>query len=233
MKRLIIIIVLAVAAVASSLMFSEGIYRFYMKNYYNISGKDKKKMVAQAYKMFEAKKYKKLEKFIFPLMIVYNDVEIKRLAGMNYIKLGDRKRGADLITQTLESSPGEIKYVRIALEILYEERFYGDIVGIVEDNKLYSDLKILHYYARSLYKLKRYKKAIKVLHRVKIRGNFKDVNFYLGRSYEELKDYSKAAIYLYGALKENPDDMMARNSLIRVYSRLGKYKEATRFMKVK
>ncbi|MFC1668767.1 tetratricopeptide repeat protein [Spirochaetota bacterium] len=229
MLKRIIILVLIGLTVYASLNYSSDIYIGYMKFYYkHVKRKSLNDMISDARRMYKNKKYVKLNKHIETLIIVHpENRQLKKIAGFNYIKLGQEERGVNLLLSSFagEKIPGNI--LHNIIRILFKKKDYMHVVEVLDDNNHGNDLDMMHMYGISLYKTGEYKKALGKL--IKVAGKMeKDYKlfYYIGRSFENLNDLKNAARYLDHARKLNYLDADVNQSLVRVYRKRGKLEMA-------
>ncbi len=234
MKK-IIVIILILGSAAVSYFYSSEIYRFHMKTWYTLfKGNDYKGMMKRANEMYKNNEYKKLHDFLKVIILIYNDrPEAVRLMGMNMIKLGNRKRGIEVIVSSLNGRNIDKRIIRETVVELYRQKLYGDIIDVVDKNLRGDDYLVEFYYGVSLFHMKMYERAITVLKRSAASGKGKftaglksDLYYYIALSHESSGRLEEALKNLNRADKLSRSGKRTGEALVRIYRKLGDYRNA-------
>jgi tetratricopeptide (TPR) repeat protein len=235
MKKTIVIMIIA-GSVAVSYFYSSEIYRLHMKTYHTIiKGHNYKSMMKKANEMYKNNEHEKLHDYLKIINLVYNDrPEAARLMGMNMIKRGDRKGGVEVIVSSLDGGVDR-RIIRETLVELYRQKLYGDIIGVVEKNLHGEDYLADYYYGVSLFYIKAYERAIRVLNKSAAAGKGKftsglksDLFYFIALSHEESGRLKEALKFLNRADKLSLSGKKTGKALVRIYSKLGDYRNAER-----
>jgi tetratricopeptide (TPR) repeat protein len=234
MKKIIIIILILVST-AVSYFYSTEIYRFHMKTYYTLyKGQDYKSMMKIAKEMYKNNEYLKLHDFLKVIILIYNNrPEAVRLMGMNMIKRGDRKGGVEVIVSSLNGGVIDKRIIRETVIELYRQKLFGDILDVAGRNLHGNDYLVDLYYGIALYHMKLYERAIAVLKKCEATGQVRstsqleaDLYYYIALSYEESGRLEEALKNLNRADKLSLSGKRTGEALVRIYRKLGDYRNA-------
>jgi tetratricopeptide (TPR) repeat protein len=189
--------------------------------------------------MYANNEYEKVHDFLKVIILIYNNrPEAARLMGMNMIKRGDRKGGVEVIVSSLDDRAVDRRVVRETVVELYRQKLYGDIVDVAARNLHGEDYLVEFYYGISLFHMKEYLKAIRVLNGAEEAGKGKftsglrsDLFYYTALSHEESGRLEEALRYLNRADKLSPSGKRTGEALVRIYRKLGDYRNAERHLR--
>lgn len=228
MKGFFVFIILAASA-ALAFFYHEEARVLYVRTYYQ---KVKKITPAAAEKtaekLYREKKFDEAAGFSRDLLAIYPDnPRLQRIAGLANFSMANRLSGARYLLPVLNDSPEDRILLRSAVEALFEERYYADIITLLKKHPLGNDPALTFYMGASLAGTGRYSDALPYLEKSESRGsNNPDVYYFLGYIHEK-RGRDDAAIENYReALKRNRFHNDARKALLDVYSRKGMFREA-------
>ncbi len=227
-KRSIIVLCLIFLLTAGfSYLYHENLYRFYMGKYFEFTGENNTYM-DKSMKLYSEGKHKELNEYIEILIKVYpGNYKLKQIAGLNYIELGREIEGAELFASSLEGGVVEGRELVLVARILFRNDHFGDIVSFYDKGLMINDANMAFYYGASLYQGERYKEALERLNYAYKAGySGYEINYYMGLCQEELADLSKAIFFMERAYNENRRDKDIKLSLLRIYRKAGRLKEA-------
>lgn len=208
-------------------MQHENLYRFYMGSYFKITGENKVYM-DKSRKLYSEGKHEELNEYIETLMSVYpGNYKLKQIAGLNYIKLGKEIEGAELFASSVDAGVSEGRELVQVVRILFRNDHFGDIRSFYDNGLMVNDVNMAFYYGASLYQGERCREALERLNYA-YKGGFTgyEINYYLGLCHEESADLAKAAFFMERAYNEKRKDKDIKFSLIRIYRKAGRLKEA-------
>ena len=167
-----------------------------------------------------------------------DDKELCRYAGSWFIEQGDTIRGCGLILRTVgrEVARDEIVPFTQALDVMFREKMYSDIVAEVSSRVFSSDderypLRVGVYlrYGISLYHQKRFKEALSQLRSAESAGEGEsDLYYYIAETFRSMNQTAEAVPYAEKALSLSPKDRRYRALLVAVYNAEGRRKDAER-----
>ena len=226
MKKFLILVLFALLMFVSY-RYSGIVHRFYLKSYYNYMYTEDE-LVKKAWTMYDDGEYRKLEGFLEPLLDIYIwNNELKRVAGLNYIKLDEPVKGAELFASSFENGAGESADLMKVLKILFQDGSYGEVISFYDRNIMRGNANCAFYYGASLYNLSRFEEARRNLDFARAGGFIGDeIDYYTGVNYEELGDMQNAALFLRSAYDMNRQNRDAKSALIRVYRKTGEFEKA-------
>ncbi|HPD79368.1 MAG TPA: hypothetical protein PLH88_13210, partial [Spirochaetota bacterium] len=186
MKKFLLIVII-VAIIAFSYKESFLVHRFYVKSFYTIFYTEEG-VVQKAWELYNKGEYRRLEKFLDRVTEVYlTNNELKKIAGLNYIKLGQKEKGAELIASSMENGSIQLDELMKILESLFENKYYGEIIYFYDKNILRNNANCAFYYGASLYHSNRYSEAIQTLNFSRANGYRGDrIDFYSGITLEKM-----------------------------------------------
>jgi len=210
-----------------SYFYHAEVYRFLLDQYYSRAYPDRSYM-GRALKLYETGKYAELKEFCEPLIFVYSgDNELKRLAGMNYIRLGEELKGAELYASAIDGETGGFDAAKV-IKILYYNRSYGDLLAFYNRRILVDNMDMAYYYGVSLLMMERADEALVMLESA-MRSGFSDrrgLYYHMGLACEKKRDNRRAEEFLVKAYEAGPADDEIVRALVRVFSKTGKYESA-------
>lgn len=233
MKKLIIIMILAGSA-AYSYFHSEEVYHYYLTTYYfKVKKHTRESLMKEADILYKENKYHDLEDYLEKLMVVYpDDFELRKAAAMNYMKLEQRDRAADMILSIKEKTGIPDEMFEGTVESLYDRGFYKEIADIMR-HRGSDNPNILFYYGISLYSLGDNNRSIQTLKQAINNGKTDFLPYYhVGLAYERMKQYPDALHYYREAWTRKYRDNDVNRSLVRVYRVMGKYDEASKMLRL-
>ncbi len=219
--RFKIILLFLIATAVTSYFFHDQVYHQFYRIYYTYVQKSgESSILKKAERLYEEKRYIELQKYLEKRLILYpHSRPLKRLAAKGYLKTGDRNRAARLLLESLEDPQKEISVFKQALDLLYQEKWYGDVVAAMRNYPALKDADLCALYGVSLYKTGRYGEALKYLLIAEKEGSLDhEVYHNAGLIYERQNRLPQATAYLEKAFRLNPLDRSLRQSLIRVYT---------------
>lgn len=231
--------ILLIASASVSFFYSSEIYRFHLKTYYRFVKKlDYNAMMTRARELYRAEKYQELRDYLKNMALIYDDrVELKRMQGMTLIKLGEERKGLDMIVTTINLDKVDPAFLHRLAELMYQYRLYQDLVSLIEKNGYGNDYSLLFYNGVSLVKTGKPAQALGHLLKVKKLGEYSlagdrqfDLNFYLGSACEETGDLNGSLTYYLLARDLNPRDSELIKALVRIYRKKGMLKEAEKLI---
>lgn len=221
----ILIIILLITAVYS-FFNHENLYRFYMKNYYELTGKSSN-YIERLKKLYLDGEHEELEGFAENLMFIYpGDYKLKQIAGLNYIKLGREIEGAELFASALQGGVETGREIPHVVRILFRNEHFGDILPFYDKGIMINDVNMSFYYGAALYHGSRYDESIKRLEYARNNGfTGPEIDYYLALNMEQKNNLSAAA-FMESAYRQNRRDKEIKLSLIRIYRKSGRLQEA-------
>jgi len=226
-RSLIIFLVILLITAGYSYYNHENLYRFYMKKYYEISGKSDD-YLAKSKKLYLDRKYEELNEFIEILMFINpDDYKLKQIAGLNYIKLGREIEGAELFASALQGGVDDGREIPHVVRILFRNDHFGEVVSFYDRGIMINDVNMSFYYGASLYHAGRYKESIERLKHAQFNGyTGYEISYYMALNMEQGGNLSSAASYMESAYSQNRRDKEIKLSLIRIYRKSGRLEEA-------
>lgn len=226
MKKLFIFVLFG-ALMFVSVKYSGTVYRFYIKTYYNHFYTEDE-LVKKGWALYDDGKHEKLRDYVEPLLDIYVwNNELKRIAGLNYIKLGEPVKGAEIFASSFENGGGETADLMKILKILYQSGNYGEVVFFYDKNLMRTNVNTAFYYGASLYHIGRNREAFSSLMFARENGFIGDqIDYYTGLVLENEGKLKEAADMLRSAYNTNSYDKEIKKALIRVYSKSGDYEMA-------
>lgn len=227
--RLIFIILLLVGTVTGSWIASEPVYRFYLQVWYrDVKNVTSEKMEKHAARLFDLHEYEELSRYLNRLAVIYgNDTRILRKAGLYFLRMKEGERGAELISAALDLGTIPLSELKAAVSVLFQERYYGDVEGILKKKQPVTDPDLQYYYGVSLFKMKQFEKSADILKKA-FRNGYQDARslFFLGSAMSASGNYEEAESYLEMAWQKERTNRDIRKALAEVYRRQGKLEKA-------
>lgn len=227
MKKFVVFLIIITGSFVLPYYFHTEIYRFYLKFYYSRAYKGDEYIV-KARKLYDEGKYAELKKFIEPLLFIYlEDNELKRIAGLTYIKLGEELKGAEMYTAGMDGGYNDFDAARV-IKILFYKGSYSDVLSYYNRRILVRNMDISYYYGVSLLMRDRADEAIDMLLSAEKSGynDRQNLYYYTGLALEKKKKDREAAEYLLKAYNAGPADDKITEALARVYGKTGIYDRA-------
>ncbi len=226
MKKLLILLIF-IPLMYVSYRYSGMVNRFYLKGYYNLFYTEDE-IVQKSWELYDDGKYEKLESFLNPLLNIYiSNNEIKRIAGLNYVKLNDPIRGAELFASSFENGGGESADIIKIIKILFQAGHYGEVVFFYDKNLMRTNVNAAFYYGVSLYHIGRYDESLKSLVYAAENGFIgEEIDYYTGINLEKLGRLTEALAMLKSAHEKNMRNKDIKIALIRVYRKTGDFEMA-------
>jgi tetratricopeptide (TPR) repeat protein len=226
-----------------SVFKSREVYQFHVKLYYHVlKGENHASLVRELRAMFvSAQKsnkkgdYADLKDYSERIILLYpEDPEIGQVLGVSYIKLGDGKKGAQYIAASANGIFIPDEFIDEVISEMFRQRYYSDIVSMVERQNREYRPEVMMFYGVSLYNMGKYERAIDVLRGARNKGvDNAEVYLYLGLSYKKLKNYDGAVINLKLALGMNSADRSIRRELVETYRALKRYEDAEKVLRLR
>lgn len=220
-----------VAAGVFSYFYSGEVYAWYMRTYYEkILGLSAGERVEKAEKMYAAGEYEKLRAYLKTLIIAYPaDRELKKLNGLTLIRLGERRKGADMILMACEGGPIPRNMLKDTVLVLFEHGQYRDVLDVFRVNSPGGDPDLLYCFGVSLFQTGRHAKAITIMKKAVERGNRGYRTFhYIGMAHLLSGDSRASLPYLERAWAITKEDPEVARSLSNAYRKVGRYDDAAR-----
>ncbi|MBP7737279.1 MAG: tetratricopeptide repeat protein [Spirochaetes bacterium] len=231
-KYLIFLII--VGAGVYSYFNSQEVYSYYMKIYYEkFRGLTIEQQITKAEELYTNKEYEKLEKYLKDLMMAYpENSDLRRLKGLNLIKLGRRSNGAEAILDTSDEEPIPEKILEETVLTLFEQGQYRDIERIFHKRKPGTNPNLLFCYGVALFETGNHEKASEYLKKA-IKEGRTDYSAYLyaGKALEKKGDTRGSLPYLEQAHDMKEEDTDTARALANAYRRLGRYDDSARILR--
>lgn len=226
MKKLLIIIVFG-ALMFISVRYSGIVYRFYIKTYYSYFYTEDE-LVKKGWALYDDAEYKKLHDFVEPLLEIYvSNNEFKQIAGLNYIKLGEPVKGAELFASSFENGGGETADIIKILKILFQSGNYGEVVFFYDKNIMRVNVNAAFYYGASLYHLGRNRESLISLLSARNNGFIgEEIDYYTGLALENDGKLKEAAEMFEAAYNADKFNKEYKKSLIGIYRKNGEFEKA-------
>jgi tetratricopeptide (TPR) repeat protein len=231
--RYIFIIVVLVSAVISY-FYSREIYFYYIETYYlTIKKENPDNSAKRAWHLYRDKNYSELKDYLNIILYLFPDSrEIKKIAGLYHIEAGNSEEGARLILSILSNKDPDRRSLAKSIEILFQKGLYIDIIEELSRFRIDDDLELTFIKGVSLYKLERYRDALRYLLASRELGNNSfEVYYYLGLVYEKLRRYNDSIKSLLRAGELNSVNRDVTGALIRLYQKNGQYNMAERLLR--
>jgi len=226
-RSITVLCLILILTAGFSYLQHENLYRFYMGKYFKLTGETNVYM-DKSKKLYSEGKHEELNEYIETLITVYpENYKLKQIAGLNYIKLGKEIKGAELFVSSLEGGVIEGRDLALVVRILFRNDHFGDVISFYDKGLMSGDVNMAFYYGASLYQGGRYKEAFERLnyaHKAGYTGY--EINYYMGLCLEESGDLSRAVFFMERAYNENRRDRDIKLSLIRIYRKAGRLKDA-------
>jgi len=233
MKKLLIIIVFG-SIIFISVRYSGIVYRFYIKTYYSYFYTEEE-LVKKGWALYDAAEYRKLQDFVEPLLAIYvSNNEFKQIAGLNYIKLGEPVKGAELFASAFENGGGETAEIIKILKILFQNGNYGEVVSFYDKNIMRTNVNAAFYYGASLFHLGRNKESLNSLLSARNNGFIgEEIDYYTGLVFENENKLKEAAEMFEAAYNYDKFNKENKKSLIRIYKKIGEFEKAEYILRKK
>ncbi|MCL2155480.1 MAG: hypothetical protein FWH53_07445 [Leptospirales bacterium] len=227
MKKLLFFIIILSITVFISYIYSQRLYITYLKIYYNKMYTEDT-LLDKAQKMYDSKMYEELNDFINPLLTVYpNNDEFKRIGALNYIRLSDVLKSAELLAQIKDESVKHRPIYEEIIKNLYYNGYYNDVVYFYTQKIMLENINVAFYYGISLYKKDRYDESYEMLMYAKSKTfPLPELNFYIGLNLEKKGNISEAIKYVKDAFDSDMSNSEYKKKLAALYGKNKMYKEA-------
>ena len=185
-------------------------------------------LLDKAQKMYDSKMYEELNEFINPLLLIYpNNDEFKRIGALNYIRLSDVLKSAELLAQIEDESVKNRPIYEEIIKNLYDNGYYNDVVYFYTQKIMLENVNTAFYYGVSLYKKDRYDESYKMLMYAKSKTfSLPELNFYIGLNFEKKENISEAIKYVKAASDSAISNSEYKKKLAELYGKNKMYKEA-------
>lgn len=226
MKKFLVLVLFGILMFVS-VKYSRIVYRFYVKTYYSYFYNEDQ-LVKKGWALYDDGKYKELDKYLKPLLEIYVwNNELKRIAGLNYVQLGEPAKGAEFFASSYENGGGESPELMKMLKILFRGGHYGDVIYFYDKDLMRANVNTSFYYGASLYHAGRYSEALKSLMFARANGFIgEEIDYYTGLTLEKEGKIKEAEIMLLAAYRANSYDNEIKKALIRVYRKSGEFEKA-------
>jgi len=227
-KILWFVIILSVFfTVFISYKYGQRVYVAYLKIYYN-NMYTEPELLDKAQKMYDSKMYEELSGLINSLLIIYpNNDEFKRIGALNYNRLGDVLKSAEILAQIDSESVKHRPIYEEILRDLYYNGYYNDVVYFYTQKIMLDNINAAFYYGVSLYKKDRYDESYKMLMYAKNKSlSLPELNFYIGLNLEKRGDKSEALKYVKAAFDSDMSNREYKKKLADLYRQNNMFKEA-------
>ena len=227
MKKLLFFIIILSITVFISYKYSYRVYIEYLKIYYN-NMYTEQKLSDKAQYMYDNKMYEELEGLIYYLLIIYpNNDEFKRIGALNYTKLGDVLKSAEVLTRIDDVSAKNTPVFEEILKNLYDNEYYSDVLSFYSRKIMLDSANISFYYGVSLYKKDRYDESYTMLMNAKNKKlALSDLDFYIGLNLEKKGDKPGAIKHVKAAFDSDMSNAGYRKKLADLYRQNNMFKEA-------
>ncbi len=222
------------ALIFVSYRYSSKVYYNYLSLYYHKMYTEKE-LLLKAAGMYDKKKYKELDNFLNPLIIIYPDNnEFKKIAAFNYLQMGDSVRGAELFAATADGSVEESRTLEEILKNLYYSGNYGDLLYFYDKKIMMNNVNTALYYGVALFKKGRYDESYKSLLYAK-NNTFMlpELSFYIGLNLDKQGKVEEATAYVKNAYESDKFNQTYKKALIDLYRKTGFYREAETLLRRK
>jgi len=240
MKAKNFVLLLLISTAALSFFYSREIYRFHLQAYYRYYKKLRyDDMLSRARELYKHEKFRELDEYLKTMTRVFDESqEVRRLQGMNLMKLGDERRGIDLVVSTINWEKIEPAFLGRITELMFGYKLYQDIVSVIDKNGHGEDYSILLYYGVSLVKTGKSRASLDYLLKARKLGEYSfipdrqfDLYYYLGSAYENTGNLDSSLVFYNSAWALNPRDPELKKALLRIYRKKGMYKEAEKLIR--
>lgn len=181
------------------------------------------------------KNKKKFKNYCEKMLLVYpSSPDAKIYTGLNFLRIGEEGRGSELIVTAMNEVKLKDEEIELIVNVLYEKKYYGEVVDALEKNRIHLSREMEYYYAISLLNTGRSRDSIDHFEKSKKMGNDGfELNMNLARSYEKNNRLNDALKCYQAAETINPKDKALRESLVSIYAKLGNYDSAERILRKK
>ena len=222
-----IIILFIGITVFLSYKYSLLVYPAYLKIYYDKMYTEKE-LCDKAQKMYDSEMYEELRDLLKNLLFIYpGNNEFKRIGALNYIKLGDIVRSAEILALLDDDYIRQSPVFEEILKNLYYNGYYSDVLSFYNRKIMLDNINAAFYYGVSLYKKGRYDESYKMLMDARYNKSvLPEVNFYIGLNLEKKGDKSEAVKYVKAALDADKSNREYKKKLAELYGKTNMFKEA-------
>lgn len=233
MKKLIVLLVLAASA-ASAYFYRDEVRSRWLRAYYLQLKKVTPALAEKnAEKLLGSEKIVEAARYSGDLLRVYpGNKKLLRIAGLANYRLSNSLAGAQYLIPVLTKNPDDEALIRRTVEILYDERYYADVITLLSKIPPGSDPALTFYMGASLAGTGKYAEALPYLEKSEGRGsNNPDVYYYLGLIHAK-RGADEAAIENFRrALERNRLHREARRALIELYTKKQMFREAEKLFR--
>lgn len=217
-----------------SIRHSDTVYRFYIKTYYNFFYTEEE-LVKKGWMLYDDNKHEKLQYYLEPLLDIYVlNNELKQIAALNYIKLGDPVKGAELFAASFENGGGETSDLGKIIKILFQSGNYGEVIFFYDKKIMRENVNTSFYYGASLYIVGRNKESLDSLLYARKSGFIGDeIDYYTGLALEREGRFTDAAEMLKSSYEVNRYNSEVKKALIRVYRKTGEFDKAEYILRMR
>ena len=233
MKKLIVLLLLAASA-ASAYFYRDEVRSRYMRTYYlQIKKVTPDSVEKNAEKLLRLEKFADAARFSEDLLRVYpGNRKLLRIAGLANYRLSNSLAGAQYLLPVLTNDPDDEELILRTVGILYDERYYADVITLLTKIPPGRDPALTFYMGASLAGAGRYAEALPYLEKSEGRGsNNPDVYHFLGLVHAKRGAEDAAIENFRGALERNRLHREARRALIELYTKRQMFREAEKLFR--
>lgn len=228
--------ILLICAILVGIFYSyyKEIYHEYVNFYYHrIKKETLDTSIKKSEKLFKDGRYDDLKKYTGDLLELYpTNIKIKRITGLAYIKTGEPEKGARFLLDTISDSKKDSDLFLKSINILFENKWYSDVAIYLSDYPIANSASLNYMYGISLIKTNRHNEGLRYLIKSERLGasNY-EIYFNMGMVNEKNGNLKEAISNYEDALRKNPLEIEAKESLVRVYTKARMYKKAERLLR--
>ena len=228
MKFRYIAIVLIMASVVVSYIYSRELYSIYLDAYYtHVEKMTEKDMEKRLEKLYEGGKIEQMEPLIHHARTLYPANSHIRLLYGFYLMGTDRvEDGVGVILTTSRGIQRFDEFLGV-VEVLDTNGMYADVISYIEGQSRFSNSYLYFYLGKAYYHQKKYREARENLRRAS-NGGYNKYNIYYYLALTEEKDgyQEKALEYMEKAYALNSLDREVLKGLVRLYRKNNMYEKA-------
>jgi len=221
-------IVLIIASVVVSYLYSRELYLVYLDAYYtHVKEMTQKDMETRLEKLYEGGKIEQMEPLIQHARTLYpGNSHIRLLYGFYLMETDRVEDGIGVILTTGKGIQRFDEFLRV-VEVLDANGMYADVISYIEGQSRFSNSYLYFYHGKAYYHQGRYREARENLRRAGDGGYDKyNLYYYLGLT-EEKDGYPKKALeYMQKAYDMNGLDRDVLKALVRLYRKNDMYEKA-------
>ena len=227
MKKFTFLLLLTLLIVFLSYRYSERVYTYFLKIYYNKQYTETK-LVNKARGMYNKKKYRELESFINPLILIYpENNEFREIAAFNYFMLGNPLKSAELLSGIAEQITANNRAFEEILKTLYDNKSYSELVYFYDKKIMRDNVNTAFYYGVALYKNNRIDESYNSL--IYVKNNtpkLPEIYYYIGLNLDKKGKIAESASYIEEAYYSDTHNQAYKKALIESYRKLKLFRKA-------